>query len=381
MACHRPLRARLRVKRLVQAWFLLACIAVAWSVAGVAQAQAPHWVSLHEGVQIAIPAGLTEVALTDVVQSGPGRLERVFSDGGSQPLVVAVQTGPAPVVGSLSLEPDERAQAIFAGIMSNLPGTYDTQPRVYAPERSALSVDFKVRGPSLARRLLAEPDTGPFWLRESARSGVDPRLVRCLYAQLLGGAPSVPEAQLRGNYAAAATSCSLPIERVQLFASATGAAQFDAQVSAFSLVAFLSKQGTVVVASSAPLQRSEDARVAAAFILENSQVEDDARLAVVRPSFEVGRLIGVTLGSFAVAFALMAGGAWLLVKAGVGVRVALGASGAAVVALALFGLLRSELALGAALQLVSYLVASGISYHFLGKWLLRRAKATRLVRS
>ena len=218
-------------------------------------------------------------------------------------------------------------------------------------------------------------------MQESARSGVDPRLVRCLYAQLLGGALSVTEAQLRGNYAAAATGCSQPIERVQRFASATGAALFAAQVSAFSLVAFLSKQGTVVVASSAPFERSEDARATAAFILENSQVEDEARLAVVRPSFEVGRLIGVTLGSFAGAFALMAGGAWLLVKVGVGVRAALGASGSAAVGLALFGLLRSALALDAALQLVSYLIASGISYHFLGKWLRTRAKPTRLVRS
>ncbi|MEO8180912.1 MAG: hypothetical protein ABI895_18925 [Deltaproteobacteria bacterium] len=342
MAHQRALRTRRRATLLARAWMALACGSVAWTVAFVVRAQTAHQVLLPEGVRVAIPGGLREAPLPGVGAQGSSRWERLFSDGAPRPLVVAVQTGVAPAIGSLPLESEDvRAQALFKGITSSLAGAYDVKPRTYAPERGALSLDFKVRGPSLVSRLLAEPDTGAFWVRESRRSDVDPRLVRCLYAQLLGGAPSVTDAALRANYGAAASTCSLPIERVQLFATTTGAAAFAAEVSAFSVVAFLSKQGTVVVLSSAPLERREEARAAADFILENGQVAADARLAVVRPSFEAGRLVGVTLGSFAAALALMAGGAWLLVKAGVGVRPALGASGAAAVALALFGLLRS----------------------------------------
>ncbi len=62
-------------------------------------------------------------------------------------------------------------------------------------------------------------------------------------------------------------------------------------------------------------------------------------------------------------------------------RTARGASGAAAVALALFGLLRSALALDTALQLVSYSIASGITYPFLGKWLRTARVKTAELRS
>jgi len=357
----------------------LACLLSVLAVCASAAAQAPpSRLALPEGVELALPAGFREVPAPVLPSGTPGTLERVFTDAAALPLVITVQTAPPPPIESLPAEPGAQTAELVRGFAAGLPGAYDVALGLYAPEQSAISWEFKVPGASLASRLLAEPDSSPFWAREALVPGANLPLARCLFTQLLSGALSVTEAQLRANYPVAASRCALPLERVELFARTTSAAQFAMAVSAFSGVAFLTPSSTVVVLGSAPIERQADVRAAAAFILHHSQLESEARLPVATSgsgsAAGVGRLVGVVFGSFIGAIALTWAGSWLLAKSGMRGQHAVALCGGLVVALGLVGVMRAGTSLESLVRLATSLVASGVAYQLLGSWLQARTK-------
>src|SRR5512144_996158 len=97
---------------------------------------------------------------------------------------------------------------------------------------------------------------------------------------------------------------------------------FEQRVSgaegAFSGVAFLTREASVMALLAAPPERSVELRSAARSLWLESRVLPQARLPIAaEQAFRAGRLAGIALGSLLGGGLLMLGVAWLLARLGV----------------------------------------------------------------
>jgi len=137
---------------------------------------------------------------------------------------------------------------------------------------------------------------------------------------------------------------------------------------------FVTRTATVLAVAAAPATRAADVRAAAMHVWQHSTVAPELRLPVESPSFDVGRWLGVVVGSVLGEFAVAALSLWILRTAGVDVRVAVSIPG---VLLAALGALAFAVSRGSAeslLQLACYLGVGGCIYGPPGRWLARRVR-------
>jgi hypothetical protein len=124
-------------------------------------------VATDVGVLVAVPEGLRA---TPGLSTWPGTAPQVvglatFTDGAEDPLNVQIRRGDPHGWESLpAASPGMAAEWTrrFAAELQ-LPGAYDFTPGRYEPERGALSLQYKVAGPSSARLMQRLPDAHPFW--------------------------------------------------------------------------------------------------------------------------------------------------------------------------------------------------------------------------
>ena len=229
-----------------------------------------------------------------------------FTDDGVKPLVVVVQRGGPH--GYASLPADTEAGALdwtcgFAAAL-NVPQVFDVTPGRYDPERGAVSLTYQVRGPSSARLMLGLPDSHPLWKPVLAVGG-DPESSKCVLEWLLGGKPYASDEELRAHTPNAARECGYSEGDASEYIAQLGAAEFAPAVSSITCLAFLTRAGTLVTLTIAPLERAKDIDRVVATLWEQSVVDPEARLPVEPPPngwFSGGRLVGVVLGSFAMIF-------------------------------------------------------------------------------
>jgi Flp pilus assembly pilin Flp len=306
---------------------------------------------------------------------------------GVKPLVVVVQRG-APH-GHASLPAATEAGALewtrgFAAAL-NVPQVFDVTPGPYEPERGTVSLTYKVRGPSSARLMLGLPDSHPLWKPVIAVGG-DPESSRCVLGWLLGGKPYATEAELRAHTPNAARECGYGEEDIAEYIAQLGALEFAPAVSSITCLAFLTRTGTLVTLTIAPLERVADIDRVVATLRAQSVVDPEARLAVMPARsawFHGGRLFGVVLGSFLMLVVLGGAVAFGLVRLRVSSSTALGSTFGLLMALSLVSMLRADaVTLPVYLQTASYVLASLIAYRPLRHWLDTRggAQGPRLLR-
>jgi hypothetical protein len=222
--------------------------------------------------------------------------------------------------------------------------------------------------------MLARPDSDPVWAA-AARTG-DARVVRCMLAQLLGGAQSVAETDLQASALTVAIRCNVSVERVRQFVQLKGGAEFAPSQSLFWCVAFLIKSATVVAMTVVPTERERDADAVSKLIFANSRVAPAALLPVDAPisqSYDVGRRIGLTLGSLVSPILLAGAAAWLLLRTKVKSRVAVSVSAGVLLLLAGIGVIRSHGSIDSLIRLGGYTIALTLAYKPLADWLDKRS--------
>jgi hypothetical protein len=360
-----------------------------WGIVA-AQSAFPQIVTTDAGVTVAVPAGLRQASGLGTWPDTPVRVEGLatFTDDADQPLTIQVRKGDAHGWESLpaanSARASEWTQSFAAELQ--LPEAYDFTPGRYDPERGALSLQYKVHGPSSARLMERLPDTHPLWA-PTLQAGEEPRLSKCVLRALLGGQPSASEAELLARAGTAAAACGLPQALVSKYLQQLGPAEFAPAVTTVTYLAFFSRFGTIGTFVMAPLERQQAVDEAAALIWSETEVAPAARLPVASAidAFRLAQLAGIALGS--ALGVLLLGGAlsWLLVRLGLRARLAVGSTLGLLCALALTGLLRTgALQLEGGAQLGCYLVASVLGFRPLVRWLssrggslLRRSRSLR----
>jgi Flp pilus assembly pilin Flp len=334
-------------------------------------------VATDAGVTLAVPEGLRATA---GLSAWPDTAPQVvglatFTDGAEDPLSIQIRRG----------EPHgwESLPAAGAGVAAEwtrrfaadlqLPGAYDFTPGRYDPERGALSLHYKVVGPSSARLMQRLPDAHPFWAPTLAE-GEDPRLAKCLLDALLAGQPSASEVELRARVPAAADTCSLPEEMVAEYLQQLGTAEFAPAVTTVTQLSFFTHFGTIGTLVMAPQARQQAVDQAAALIWRETEVAEDARLPVEsgRDLYQLAQLGGIVLGSVLGALLLGGGLSWLLVRLRVRAALAVGSTLGLLCALSLLGLLRGGLRLEGGLQVGGYLLTSALAFRPLVRWLSSR---------
>jgi hypothetical protein len=355
-------------------WLRLILMLLATAVSGAVNAAQVEQVATDVGVTVAVPAGLRRVAGLAALPDLPVRSEGLatFTDGDVQPLNIQIRKGVPHELLSLPAANDSTSRAWardFAAEL-NVQQAYDFTPGEYVPERGALSVHYRVRGPSSARLVQSLPDSHPLW-SQVIEAGGDPKMTRCLVAALLGGKLSASEGELRDNTPKAAESCHIDQARVAHYIEQVGLEEFVPAITTVTCVSFFTQLGTIVTLIMAPLDRQAAVDAAAALVLAGSEVAPEARLPVDETSAQFrGRLAGIVLGSLLGVFLLGSGVSWLLVRLRVRPLLAVSVTLGVLSALALLGTLRAgELRIEGMVQVGSYLLASAILFLPLERWL------------
>ncbi|HKO89766.1 MAG TPA: hypothetical protein VJU61_01360, partial [Polyangiaceae bacterium] len=334
-------------------------------------------VATDVGVLVAVPEGLRAApglsAWPDTAPLLVGLAS--FTDGAEDPLSVQIRRGDPHGWESLpAASPGMAAEWTqrFAAELE-VPGAYDFTPGRYDPERGALSLQYKVAGPSSARRMQRLPDTHPFWA-PSLEAGEEPRIAKCLLDALLGGQPAASEAELRARVPAAAEACSVPEAMVADYLQQLGSAEFAPVVTSITQLSFFTRSGTIAVLVMAPPARQQSVDAAAAVIWSETEVAEAERLPVESSTdlYRLAQLGGIVVGAVFGALLLGAGLSWVLVRLGVRAVLAVGGSLGLSCALSLLGWLRGGLALEGGLQLGGYLLTSALVFQPLVRWLSSR---------
>jgi hypothetical protein len=332
-------------------------------------------VATDVGVTVAVPPGLRAAPGLAPLPDLPLQVEGLatFTDDGDEPLNIQVRKG-APH-GWQSLPAANSTVAAdwtqrFAAELQ-LPEAYDFKPGRYDPERGALSLQYKVVGPSFARLMQQLPDAHPLW-GPTREAGEEPQNAKCLIDALLAGQASATEAELGARVPAAAQACSLPEPMVVGYLQQLGAAEFSPSITTVTYLAFFTRLGTIGTLVMAPVERQSAVDEAAEIVWRKTELATDARLPVESSIdwFRVAQLTGIVFGSLLGVLLLGGGLSWLLAR--LGVRAALAAGGALwlLCALSLSGLLRAgALQLEGSLQLGSYLLGSALAFRPLVRWL------------
>ncbi|HEU4578517.1 MAG TPA: pre-toxin TG domain-containing protein [Polyangiaceae bacterium] len=376
-------------------WALLLGLLAALTVLRPSAAQPVlQQVATELGVTVAVPAGLRAAEGLAPFSDLPAQVTGLatFTDGRDEPLDIQVRKG-APH-GWKSLPAANSSAAAdwtlrFAAALQ-VPEAYDFKPGRYDPERGALSLQYKVRGPSFARLMQQLPDAHPLWGPTRA-AGEPPANAKCLIDALLAGQASASEAELRARVSAASQACSLPEAMVAGYLQQLGAGEFAPSVTTVTYLAFFTRLGTVATLVLAPAERQAAVDEAAALVWSETEVAGDARLPVETSIdwFRLAQLTGIVLGSLLGVLVLGGGLSWLLVRLGLGAPLAAGSALGLLCALSLSGLLRSSFQLEGSLQLGAYLLGSALAFRPLvrrlsrgggGGPLLRRARSLRSTR-
>ena len=374
-------------RRLWPVLLILGVVLGSWRTA-LAQAMLQQ-VATDAAVTVVVPEGLRPTpglsALPDTLPLVVGLA--TFTDDGDKPLTVQVRKGEPHGWESLPAASPEVAaewtRRFAEGLQ--LPEAYDFTPGLYEPERGALSLQYKVVGPSSARVMQRLPNSHPLWAATLA-AGEDPAITKCVIDALLVGQPSATPVELRARVGITAAVCSLPEELVSEFLQQLGTAEFAPAVTTVTYISFFTRLGTIGTLIMAPLERQQDVDRAAALIWRESAVAEDARLPVQFGSdlFRWAWLGGIVLG--ALLGVLVLGGAlsWLLTRFGLRAPLAAGSTLGLLCALSLVGWLRGGLQLEGGLQVGGYLLGSALLFRPLVRWLssrggspLERARARR----
>jgi len=334
-------------------------------------------VATDAGVIVAVPEGLRAASGLSTLPNIAPQVEGLatFTDGADDPLSIQVRRGEPhgweslPAAGpGVAVEWTQR----FAAELQ-LPGAYDFTPGGYDPERGALSLQYKVVGPSSARLMQQLPDAHPFWAPTLAE-GEDPRVAKCVLDALLARQPSASEVEVRARVPVTAAACSLPVAMVNEYLQQLGTAEFAPAVTTVTQLSFFTRFGTLGVLVMAPLARQQAVDQAAALIWRETEVAEDARLPVESGTdlYRLARLGGIVLGAVLGALLLGGGLSWGLGRLGVRAPVAAGSALGLLCALSLFGLLRGGLHLEGGLQVGGYLLTSALAFRPLVRWLSSR---------
>lgn len=374
---------------------LLSVLAVLAWWRSVAAQPSLQLVATEAGVSVAVPAGLRAAQALAPLPDLPAQVAGLatFTDDSDEPLNIQVRKG-APH-GWKSLPAASSAVAVewtqrFAAELQ-LPEAYDFKPGRYDPKRGALSLQYKVVGPSFARLMQRLPEAHPLWA-PTLEAGEDPRNAKCLLDALLAGQASAAEPELGARVPAAARACNLPERMVGEYLQQLGAAEFAPAVTTVTYLAFFTRLGTIGTLVMAPADRQSAVDAAAEVVFRETEVADDARLPVESSTdwFRIAQLAGIVFGSLLGVLLLGGGLSWGLVRLGVRAPLAVGSALGLLCALSLSGLLRAgAIQLEGSLQLGSYLLGSALAFRPLARWLssrdgggplLRRARSLRRAR-
>jgi Flp pilus assembly pilin Flp len=349
-------------------------------------------VATDAGVTVAVPSGLRAAPGLAPLPDLPLQVAGLatFTDDRDEPLTIQVRKG-APH-GWQSLPAANSNVAVdwtrrFAAELQ-LAEAFDFKPGRYDPQRGALSLQYKVVGPSFARLMQQLPDAHPLW-GPTREAGEEPENAKCLLGALLAGQASAVEAELLARVPAAAHSCSLPEPMVAGYLRQLGAGEFAPAITTVTYLAFFSRLGTIGTLVMAPADRQSAVDEAAELVWSGTELADDARLPVESSIdwFRIAQLAGIVFGSLLGVLLLGGGLSWLLVRLGVRAPLAAGSTLGLLCALSLSGLVRAgALQLEGSLQLGSYLLGGALAFRPLVRWLssgggggplLRRARSLR----
>jgi len=357
--------------------FLLSLGALAWWRTAQAQPMLQQ-VATDAAVTVAVPEGLRSMPGLSALPDTPPQVMGLatFTDGAEKPLTIQVRKGephgweslPAggPAVAA------EWTRRFAAGLQ--LPEAYDFTPGRYDPERGALSLHYKVVGPSSARLMQQLPSSHPLWASTLAE-GEEPRVTRCVLDGLLGGQPSASAAELRARTPIVAADCSLPEGLVSEYVQQLGAAEFAPAVTTVTYLSFFTRLGTIGTLIMAPQGRQDAVDQAAALIWRETAVAEDARLPTASGTdlVRLAQLGGIVVGAFLGVLLLGSALSWLLVRFGLRAPLAVGGTLGLLCALSLLGWLRGDFLLEGAWQVGGYLLASALAFRPLVRWLSSRA--------
>jgi hypothetical protein len=386
--------------RKIPHWSWTVLLLALWAAAaGRARAgQLIERVQTDAGVTVAVPAGFRRAdgraawpdpTTAEGAPVAPGAQGlATFTDGDARPLSIQIRKGAPHGFASLPAPSGGAAAEWTRGFAAelNVPQAYDFTPGQYAPERGAISLQYKVRGPSAARLMQLLPNSAPLW-GSMIQSGGDVELSKCLLGALLAGQPSASDAELRSNTARAAARCKVDRAGVTRYIAQLGLREFLPSVSTISCVSFLTRLGTIVTLITAPIDRQAAVDAAAAVVWERTEIAANARLPIdatpspvvptpAKPTkaFERRHLAGIVIGSFLGVLLLGGTFSWLLVKVGVRPVLAVSSCHGVLVALSVLGLAKSGLRLDAELQAGTYLLASALVFRPLTRWLSTRVR-------
>jgi Flp pilus assembly pilin Flp len=346
------------------------------------------------GVTVAVPAGLRAAPGLAATSDSPLQVEGLatFTDDGEKPLNIQVRKG-APH-GWQSLPAASSAVAAgwtrsFAAELQ-LPEASDFAPGRYDPQRGALSLHYKVRGPSFASLMQELPEDHPLWA-PTLEAGEDPKNAKCVLDALLAGESSALEPELRGRVSAASQACSLPEAMVAEYLRQLGPEEFAPAITTVTYVVFFTRLGTIGTLILAPLERQSAVDEAAELVWRETELADDVRLPVQSAIdwFQIAQLSGIVIGALLGVLLLGGGLSWLLVRLGVRAPPAVGTVLGLLCALSASGLVRAGgLQLEGCLQLGGYLLGGALAFRPLVRWLssaaggppARRARALRRAR-
>jgi Flp pilus assembly pilin Flp len=369
-------------------WLLvlsLLALAAPWQTAWAQPAL--QEVATDLGVTVAVPAGLRRAPGLAALPDTPVQVEGLatFTDDGDRPLSIQIRRGEAHGWESLpAAHPGVAAEWTqrFAAELQ-LPEAYDFTPGRYEPERGALSLQYKVKGPSSARLMQRLPDEHPLWAATIA-AGESPAIAKCVLGALLVGQSSASEAELRARIGITAAVCGLPEALVSEYLQQLGVAEFAPSVTTVTYLSFFTQQGTIGALIMAPLDRQQAVDEAAALVWRETELAASVRLPVSAGSdpYRLALLAGIVIGSLLGVLVLGGGLSWLLVRLGVRATLAVASTLGLLCALAAVGWLRvGGGQLEGGLQLVSYLLASALAFRPLVRWLSSRGGSPRRARS
>jgi Flp pilus assembly pilin Flp len=373
-------------------WPVLLILGVlGWWRPALAQAMLQQ-VATDAAVTVVVPEGLRATPGLSALPDTPPRVLGIatFTDGSDKPLTVQIRKGEPHGWESLPAASAEVAaewtRRFEAGLQ--LPGAYDFTPGRYEPERGALSLQYKVVGPSSARLMQRLPNSHPLWAATLA-AGEDPAVAKCVIDALLVGQPSASEVELRARTGITAAVCSLPEALVSEFVRQLGTAEFAPAVTTVTYLSFFTRLGTIGTLILAPLERQQDVDQAAALIWRETEVAEAARLPVQFGSdlFRWAWLGGIVLGALLGVLVLGGAVSWLLTRLGLRAPLAVGSTLGLLCALSLLGWLRGGLQFEGGLQVGGYLLGCALAFRPLVRWLtshggspLDRARARRRAR-
>ncbi|MEO8179069.1 MAG: pre-toxin TG domain-containing protein [Deltaproteobacteria bacterium] len=356
--------------------FLLSLGALAWWKTAQAQPMLQQ-VATDAAVTVAVPGGLRSTPGLSALPDTPPLVVGLatFTDDGEKPLSIQIRKGEphgweslpaasAKVVG-------EWTQRFAAGLQ--LPEAYDFTPGRYDPERGALSLQYKVVGPSSARLMQRLPNSHPLWSATLAE-GEDPNVAKCVLDALLVGQPSASPVELRARTGITAAVCSLPEALVVEYLQQLGTAEFAPAVTTVTYISFFTRLGTIGTLIMAPLERQDSVDKAAELIWHETEVAEDARLPTASSTdlIRLAQLGGIVLGAFLGVLVLGGALSWLLVRFGLRAPLAVGSTLGLLCALSLIGWLRGGFQLAGAMQVGGFVLASALAFRPLVRWLSSR---------